>query len=499
MVATPKNKPEMQEVIIAPQPGPQEMFLSTPADVCVYGGAAGGGKSFGLLLEALRSIDNPGYGAVIFRRTYPEITNEGGLWDESSNLYPLVNGKSSENPPEWTFPSGAKIRFAHMQHEKDKYSWQGAQIPLIGFDELTHFTKSQFFYMLSRNRSTCGVKPYMRATCNPDADSWVKVFLAPWVHEDWPEEDRAESGEIRWFVRDGNEIRWLLEGEYHPDMLSCTFIEADIHDNPKLLEKDPDYLKRLNALDIVERERLLNKNWQIRAEGGNKFKRAWFPVLDAVPDDIEKVARFWDLAATEATPANSERDGPDYTASVKMGRRKSGASPRYVILHATWDRLSPGQVERTVRNLAEQDGVACEIYLEEEPGSAGKNNTYNYKTKVLEGFFVQGVRATGPKEIRANTMSSQAEVGNIGILRAHWNDGYFGFLEPFPSKKIHDDPVDASSGVMEQLFIKTSSEDHLRALKRRSELAAQHHLPPVQRQMPHVTMRLPEKKKGFWE
>lgn len=428
-----------------------------------------GGKSFGLLLEAIRHINNPGYGAVIFRRTYPEIMNEGGLWDESSNIYPLVGGKSTESPPEWTFPSGAKVRFAHMQHDKDRYSWQGSQIPMIGFDELCHFTKRQFFYMLSRNRSACGVKPYMRATCNPDADSWVKVFLAPWVHEDWPEGDRAVSGEIRWFVRDGDEIVWLKRGETHPDALSCTFIEADLDDNPALEAKDPDYRKRLMALPVVERERLLKKNWTIRAEGGNKFKRAWFPVLDAVPEDLEKVVRFWDFAATEETPANSMRDGPDYTASCKMGRRKAGAFPRYVILHATWDRYSPGKVESTVHNLAEQDGRACEVYFEEEPGSAGKNNTFNYKTRVLAGFFAQGIRSTGSKEIRANTLSSQAEAGNVGIVRAHWNDGFFGFLEPFPSEKIHDDVVDGATGAMEQLYLKYNASDATSELKARQE------------------------------
>lgn len=457
------------EIIIEPQPGPQTAFLSSPADVVIFGGAAGGGKSFGLLLEAIRHIDNPGYGAVIFRRTYPEIMNEGGLWDGSSEIYPLIEGKSTESPPEWTFPSGAKVRFAHMQHDKDRYSWQGSQICMIGFDELTHFTKKQFFYMLSRNRSTCGVKPTMRGTTNPDADSWVKLFISPWVHEDWPAEDRAASGEIRFFLRDGDEITWLARGETHPDAISCTFIEADLSDNPKLEEKDPDYRKRLMALPLVERERLLNKNWQIRAEGGNKFKRAWFPVLDAIPEDLEKVVRFWDFAATEETAANSMRDGPDYTASCKMGRRKAGAFPRYVVLHATWDRLSPGKVESTVYNLAEQDGRACEVYFEEEPGSAGKNNTFNYKTRVLAGFFAQGIRSTGSKEIRANTLSSQAEAGNVGIVRGHWNEGFFGFLEPFPSTKIHDDVVDAASGAMEQLYLKYQASDATSELKERQQ------------------------------
>ena len=436
------------------------------------GGAAGGGKSFGLLLEALRHIDNPNFGWVIFRRTYPMIKNEGGLWDESGKLFPLV-GATSKETLEWEFPSGANGKFAHMQHEKDKYAWQGSSIPFIGFDEATHFTRSQVFYMLSRNRSTCGVKPYVRLTFNPDADSWVKTFFAPWVHEDWPAEDRAQSGEIRYFVIDGDELVWLNKnGEYpneqYPFAKSVTFIEADIYDNPKLLEKDPGYLANLHALPLVERERLLHKNWSIRAEGGNKFKRGWFPVMEHIPEDIEKTVRFWDFAATEVLPANSERDGPDYTASVKLARRPRGSFPRYFILHATWDRLSPGGVESLTRNTAEQDGRACQVFFEEEPGSSGKFNTFIFKTRVLEGFSAHGIRSSGPKEVRANTFSSQAEAGNVALLKGIWNDGFLNFLEAFPSKKVHDDPVDAGSGAMEQLF-QRSAVAHLDYAKRVQE------------------------------
>lgn len=464
-----------KEIIIGPQPGPQEMFLATSADIAGYGGAAGGGKSFGLLLEALRHIDNPNFGWVIFRRTYPQITAQDGLWDESNKIFPLpcFGGKPKETTLEWEFPSGATGKFAHMQHEKDKYDWQGSGIAFIGFDEATHFTRSQVFYMLSRNRSTCGVKPYVRLTFNPDADSWVKLFFAPWVHEDWPENDRAQSGEIRWFVIDGDELVWLpKEGTYpneeYPYAKSVTFIEADVYDNPKLLEKDPGYLANLHALPLVERERLLHKNWKIRAEGGNKFKKAWFPILDSIPDDIEKMVRFWDYAATEELPANSQRDGPDYTASVKMGRRKLGAFPRYIILDATWDRLSPGKVEEKVREKAEADGRECEVWFEEEPGSAGKFNTFSFKTRVLEGFSAHGIRSTGPKEVRANTFSSQAEAGNVALLKAWWNHGYLNFLEPFPSPKVHDDPVDAGSGAMERLFQK-SAQAHLDYARRYQE------------------------------
>src|SRR5262249_1558747 len=157
--------------------GPQTAFLRTSADIAIYGGAAGGGKTWALLLEPLRHINNPEFGGVTFRRTSPQIRNQGGLWDESAKLYPLLKADPRQTYLEWGFPSGAKLRFAHLQYETDVADWQGAQIPFIGWDQLEHFTEQQFFYMFSRNRSTCGVRPYQRATVNPDADSWVAKLI----------------------------------------------------------------------------------------------------------------------------------------------------------------------------------------------------------------------------------------------------------------------------------------------------------------------------------
>ena len=159
--------------IIQAQEGPQFAFLSSSADITIYGGAAGGGKSYGLLLDPLRYVHVPGFGAVIFRRTSPEITNQGGLWDTSQEIYPKVNALPRRTDLSWLFAGGARVRFAHLQHDKDKLNWQGAQIPYLGFDELTHFTEEQFWYLLSRNRSTCGVPPCVRATCNP-APGWAR-------------------------------------------------------------------------------------------------------------------------------------------------------------------------------------------------------------------------------------------------------------------------------------------------------------------------------------
>ena len=157
---------------ISAQPGPQTEFLRTPADICIYGGAAGSGKTVALILEPVRHVRRVAkFNAVFFRRTTPQITNPGALWDESQNFYPRVGGTPYLGAREWRWPDGGKIKFSHLQFDATVYDWQGAQITLICFDELTHFTAHQFFYMVSRNRSTCGVRPYIRATCNPDADS----------------------------------------------------------------------------------------------------------------------------------------------------------------------------------------------------------------------------------------------------------------------------------------------------------------------------------------
>ena len=260
-----KQRSTPEPTVIRPQPGPQEAFLESSADICIYGGGAGSGKSFALLIDPLRHISRvQGFGAVIFRRSFPEITNEGGLWDESSRLYPLMRAKPIVGNLEWRFPPFKNtISFRHLQHESTKHDWQGSQIAMVGFDELSHFTESTFFYMLSRNRSVCGIKPYVRATTNPDP-GWVKRFLAPWVDTKY-EGVPARSGEIRWFVRVGGRIQFVPEGT--PDAKSLTFIKATVFDNKILLEKNPEYLANLKALPPVEQARLLYGDWDVKREG----------------------------------------------------------------------------------------------------------------------------------------------------------------------------------------------------------------------------------------
>ena len=115
----------MEPIIIRPQPGPQEMFLSTPVDIAFYGGAAGGGKTYALLMECLRHINNKHFGATIFRRNSNQIKNEGGLWDTAKEMYVPLGGVPIENPrPMIKLPSGAKVTFAHLQLERDYFDFE---------------------------------------------------------------------------------------------------------------------------------------------------------------------------------------------------------------------------------------------------------------------------------------------------------------------------------------------------------------------------------------
>lgn len=445
----------MTETIeIKPQAGPQEQFLESPADIIIYGGAAGGGKSFGLLLDAAGYVHINGFDAVIFRRTYPEIVNAGGLWDESCEIYPYMNGKPSIYNLTWEFPNSSKIQMRHMQHEMTKFNYQGAQIAYIGWDELTHFTETQFFYMLSRNRSMCGVKPCIRCTCNPDADSWVADFISWWIDEDgFARIDRI--GKIRWMVRDRNTIVWgdseaEMKARY-PNITakSVTFIPASIYDNKILLTKDPAYLANLQALPEVERMRLLGDpkrggNWHVKA-GGTKFKREHFKIINEAPAAIKRICRFWDMAASEPKPGKN----PDWTAGVKLGFLDG----LWYVLDVRRDRKTPKGTEDLVLHTAIEDGRQVAIRMEEEGGSSGKNNTSHYSRNVLVGFDFNGIRSTGSKDIRANPFASAVEAGNVYLVKAPWNKAFLDEAESFSAECEHDDQIDAVAGAFNYLSL----------------------------------------------
>lgn len=426
---------------IRPQKGPQMQFLSSKADIVLYGGAAGGGKSFALLLEPLRHAHNPEFGGVIFRRTIKQVKNEGGLFDESSKIYPLLGASPNMSDMYWKFPSGCTVSFSHLEHEKNIFDYQGAQICFMGFDELTHFSKKMFFYMLSRNRSTCGVRPYIRATTNPDKKSWVRHFIDWWIYPKghpqagFPIPERA--GVVRWFIVQDDKVIWKDNKEdFGPgeDPKSFTFIPAKITDNQILMQRDPSYIANLKALSRVERAKLLDGNWDAEEGPGELFQRQWFPIMKEAPKNLKKTVRYWDRAASESETA-------DWTVGLKLGQLEND---QIIVLDMVRFRGTPKKVEDAVKNVAAQDGKTTQVGLEQDPGQAGKMEA-EYLAGKLAGYTVTINKATEDKVTRAKPVSSQAEIGNILVLERSWNEDFFVELEAFPDGS-HDDIVDALSG-----------------------------------------------------
>ena len=443
---------------LAPQPGPQTMFMTSPADIVIYGGAAGGGKTYALLLEALRHKDVPGFGAVIFRKNYNQITAEGGLWDASMKIFNQVPGALAKKSPKlhWNFGACAKLNFDYISRDEDLSSWQGTEIAYIGFDELTHFTKHQFTYMLSRNRTTCGIRPYIRATCNPDVDSWVASFIAWWIDQEtgYPIPDR--SGKLRYMISREDEVHWADTPEELAERFnvrpeeckSVTFIASRLEDNLVLMESDPSYMANLKAMSNVEMERLLKGNWKIKPSGGTFFQRTQIgAMLKDIPDDLEAVCRGWDLAAT----SKDENEEAAFTAGVLIGRRKNG---RFVVLDVINQQLKSGDVRKLVLQTAQIDHSRFEWVrqrLPQDPGQAGKDQAGSY-IAMLSGFDVKMITESGDKATRAEPMAAQWQHGQFDVVIGEWNEMYFNQLESFPESKWKD-MVDAGSSAFNELTL----------------------------------------------
>lgn len=442
---------------IGPQPGRQTAFLATPADIAIYGGAAGSGKSWALLLEGLRHVHNPGFRAVYFRRTSPELRAPGGLWDTSRGLYSQVGGKARDALLEWRFPSGAIIKMNHMEHAGDRFSHQGAQYAFIGWDEVNHFPASVFWYLMSRNRSACGVRPYVRATTNPDPDSWVASFISWWLDQETGLPIPERVGRLRWFVRIGDATCWgdtredavreAMDGGLDAEaasasVLSATFIAATLADNPALLEADPGYRAKLAALSYVDRMRLLEGNWKVRESAGLMFRREWFRIEDGrAPPEATRL-RYWDLAASAHHKA-------DETAGVLLAAHNG----QYWVEDVVAIRERPLGVEQAIRQTAEADGRDVAVWIEQEAiGSVGEHLLDHYQRQVLQGWSVYGAsaRGAGSKIQRAKPASAAAEAGLVTVCRGAWNGRFLDQAQGFPEAR-YDDQVDAFVGAFSRV------------------------------------------------
>lgn len=427
---------------------PQQVFLTLNHREAMFGGAAGGGKSDALLMAALQYVDVPGYSALLLRRTWPDLVRPNAIMDRARQWLENTDATSHDGGREWRFPSGARITFGYAQYEKDKYKYQSAEYQFVGFDELTQFQQAIYEYLFSRIR-----RPALPCiVCKtPLRKKGTVIKHSEKAHDDhMPVPDQKVLTQYEGAAQDGLtlfDVPLRMRSATNPGGLGhiwvrdrfistetrapkAVFLPSLLRDNPALDRKE--YEQSLEHLSPVERERLLNGDWDVLEEG-EMFDRTWFQVTEDFPRTA-RVVRYWDLASVAG--------GGDYTVGALVSLTAEG---QWFIEDIVRGQYSPLQVERLVEQTAMRDGTNIPIRIEQEPGSSGKNTIDHYRRNVLVGYNFDGDRPTGSKAERARPLVSAAQAGNVFIVKARWNHDFLDEAALFPNS-VHDDQIDAISG-----------------------------------------------------
>jgi predicted phage terminase large subunit-like protein len=402
-------------------PTPKQLaFILSPRPESFFGGAAGPGKTEGLLMGALQMVELPRYSALLLRRTFRQLNQSNSIMNRARHWLANSDAVWNNADKRFTFPSGATITFGNLDSEDDAYQYDSSEFQYIGFDELTSFTEPQYTYLFSRLRTTRDnpVPLRMRSASNPGnrGHDWVKE---------------------RFMIGQPPEA---LQREFPTRF----FLPAQITDNPHI--RGDEYLASLANLDAVRRRQLLEGDWDVMLSG-NLFRREWFEIVGDWPREVVGVVRAWDDAAT--------RDGGDWTVGVLMAMARSGIVH---VIDVVRIQGSPLEVERLKAATAHADARLTNrravILLQQEPGAAGKSYVDAQIRGPLLGFAVKVEHPSGDKYTRALPMSSAAQAGNIKLVCGKWNKDFVDELEQAgPDEKLydHDDQWDASSSAFNYL------------------------------------------------
>ena len=383
-----------------------------------FGGAAGPGKSVGLLMAALQYVDIPGYNAVLFRDTYQNLTKPEGLIPLAHEWLQGTDAKWKEGSY-YEFPSGATLSFSYLSSPMDHFNHQSAAYQFVGIDEVVQIRKNQALYMFSRlRRKELASNIPLRFRCASNPPAREQVAKGAWVKVRYVDPETRRDGIV--------------------------FISAKLEDNPHLDVKEYKE-KSLSKLDPITRKQLEEGDWNIQASG-EMFRRDWFQIVDVAPERHIKEVRFWDLAGTENK--NKDRSGqPAYTAGCKMGITPDGL---IFIKSVIRDQLSPRHCEALIRQTADVDGRNLPVWMFQDPGQAGKAQIDHYRRNVLRGFIFKGRPATKAKTQMWAPFASQAEGGNVFLVSGHWNSDFLDEVELAPNGPFLDQ-IDAAGGAFEVL------------------------------------------------
>lgn len=403
------------------------------------------------------------------------------------------------------FPAwGARIEFGHLHKDDDYRAHLGQEYDDIVFDEGPEFTRQQYENLSTRRRGIIsGIRRRTIVTANPPEEDqpgheWIRQKWGPWIDPKAKVEDfdGLDDGGL-----DGTGVyrpprpvrlvglpdRFDERGERLPPAHSArvlyvakdatgrerfsaepfvwsgaraegrTFIAATLRDNPAGLKAEPDYPAKLRQVNPVRRRQLEEGDWTVRRGRGSMFRREWFEIVEPErrpkESDVVGRVRVWDKAATEPSTKNPD---PDWTRGLKGCRLRDGT---ILVEDLVGCRLAPGGRDALILSTAKGDGPEVRIRGPEDPAAAGVADATAF-VKMLVGFTVRTAKVSGNKVLRAGPASSMAEPlpgakhGRIKVLRAPWNDEFFGELEAFPEGG-HDDIVDVLSDLFDELVNRT--------------------------------------------
>lgn len=485
--------------------GLQLEFLALDAEECLFGGAAGAGKSDVALMVALQHVHVPGYAAAVFRRTKLDADKPDGplararvwlrpaiaaglcRWDDELRSFFFRTSR-----PDGTPGPDAELHFGYLQHENDQDRYQGAAFQVIVVDELTQWPETNYLFLFSRLRysATLQLPPgyvlplRMRATSNPGGrgHEWVKArFVEKARHVVRGTDVRADTRARRFngehlpspriYVSPPSAEALEVAKITGRPAQGAHFVPGFVQDNPfMVVDKLAAYRANLVRLGPAKRAQLEWGDWDAVSDGGF-FTPEHFEIVDRVPLDlVVRFCRSWDFAAT----VPKDGSDPDWTVGAKVGvfREPATKRQRVIVPHVKRGRWSPGDTDLEVKRTAQRDGKRVPVIAEQEPGASGKRGIAHLKTVLLAGWSVHGLRKTGPKQEYWEPLASVTDGANdLGapMLLVREGPGDEPWIEAFRAELCaipigHDDQADAASQGYAWLTEDDGGAEHLRAL-----------------------------------
>jgi phage terminase large subunit-like protein len=473
-----------ENTILRPQAGPQCDFVNLWDDIPLvfYGGAAGGGKSWAILFDALKYIDCPNTYLVFFRNTVKQI--ERTLWPEAKDMYgPFITHQSGPNRGKYIgkaqvrekdkviiFPSGAKVEFSFLDNEADiKKNWQGAQLTGAYFEEFGNHSEFAFNYIRTRMRSKSKYKSFIRCTLNPEPMHFCLKYLTRFIDQKTGLAIRDYSGKMAYYIVDKGETITAWSSEELTDKYPkkkprrYTMVPSSLADNPAMLANNEDYADDLASNDPANAALLLEGNWLWKPTCNGVWDRSTIVPVNREPMGCTYI-RAWDKASSKPSKegGDSTQLDPDYTASIKFAKDKS--DNLYVMGDYVENidgnqiariREKPGQRDEHIEKQALLDGIDTIVYFPKDLGQAGVVEYQESAKKLAKlGFTVKQDASVSnrSKRLRFEPFAAACYSGNVYWVRSSFSQSVWDYmlleLENFDGKKnngYHDDIVDCFS------------------------------------------------------